>query len=246
MFAGGGGRGPRAWESRLGLGIADMETDELESIPGKGIGVVRSTLEETDRIKNCVIRRGILHVGAVLLALLLTGCMSWYSNVTFSEWRGSPLQSPGSQGGMVRQAYGVDIWTFGEPERPFELIGVLEYRFQVYPATVGYVGKIPDQAAKIARKHGADAIVVLSEENTILGTSTLGSVFSSVSGNYSGSTLGVVSNPGIVNLQSSGNFNAVGSGFSASSTSINREIVTRFAVLKYLPRDSNPQIPQGD
>ena len=155
-----------------------------------------------------------------------------YSKVTYSEWRGDPVKSLGSKGGTAYTVDGVDIWTSGEPNRPCVLTGMLEHRFQVYPLTATWVGKIPNHAAKIAKKHGADAILKVGEQDNILGTSTFGSAFSSASGNYSGNTTGFAQS-GYVNLQHSGTANAFGTGTMASSTYVNKEIVSRFALLRY-------------
>jgi len=54
-------------------------------------------------------------------AMMLPGCAR-YTQTSFSEYRG-PSEFAG-RGGTVKTVDGIDVWTSGQPDRRFRVLGV--------------------------------------------------------------------------------------------------------------------------
>jgi hypothetical protein len=76
-------------------------------------------------------------------ALLLSGCMS----ADFTPWVGEQKDWPCATGGLATQQDGIDFWTT-LPGKPYEVVG-----------TVHVTRPNKGELAKVAREHGANAVV---------------------------------------------------------------------------------------
>jgi len=97
--------------------------------------------------------------GAMALALLV-GCYT----TTFTP-ASRPRQYTGD-GGTAHQINGVEIWTFGAPDRPFEIIGWLED--QRHTGLISRQTFEPDVAAA-AKKAGGDGVILQHSDTQLRG-----------------------------------------------------------------------------
>jgi hypothetical protein len=105
-----------------------------------------------------------------MLLALLAGC-ALYTPTQFTEWRG-PAEFKGA-GGTVRNIDGVDVWTFGEPDRRFKLLGLIEQDYYDNNSVMSFLaGATKDsRIIKAAKEQGGDAIIILRRDSRLLGYS---------------------------------------------------------------------------
>jgi hypothetical protein len=87
---------------------------------------------------------------------MLSGCAT-PPKTTWLDWRGG-VPSITGKGGVVRQVEGIEYWTYGEPDRPFKVLGIME---QAFKKTSYHTDVHEADFVKCAHEHGADAVVVL-------------------------------------------------------------------------------------
>lgn len=173
----------------------------------------------------------------------LIGCVSMYSEATFSEWRGELIEGTGT-GGTVRNINGIDVWKTGEPNRKCRLIGVLENHFSLNMWSYEHMHKekIDNYLAKHARKNGGDAIIYFEpSQSTFLGVQGLGSSFGAMRSNTTASANGSASAvsagrfaSAVGSASGSSQTTAFSSGTSMSSAYQHSDVYTRVLVVKYL------------
>jgi hypothetical protein len=160
-------------------------------------------------------KRDLLISLAFLLPLL--GCTS----TQFSEYRGPDVFE--GKGGALKTVDGIDIWTLGEPNRKFKVLGFINQdmiRDDGNALALKMNNSISEsRLVREAKKRGADAIVLLWTSSKVVGA-TGGSSFG---GNYYGNQYG---------NQYGGTYN----GQSSSWSSVNNKTTTRVAVVKYLEK----------
>lgn len=95
---------------------------------------------------------------ALALALSL-GCSTTFTPAS------RPHQYTGD-GGTAHQVHGVEIWTFGAPDRPFEIIGWLEDQRRT-----GLISRqtFEPDIADAAKKAGADGVILLDSNTRLRG-----------------------------------------------------------------------------
>ncbi len=118
-----------------------------------------------------------------IVAFFISGC-AVYNQTTFSDFHG-PSEFVG-RGGIVKNVKGIDIWTNGEPNRKFKILGIIEHSHQSTKSVVSYVAGMVGESELIAsaKEHGGDAIIMLSENSTITGYKTRIDATGQTSGNY--------------------------------------------------------------
>ncbi len=174
-----------------------------------------------------------LVVALVLGAMMLSGC-ALYTQTSFSEYRG-PSEFVGG-GGTVKTVDGIDVWTSGEPDRRYRILGIIEQSHSndhwllgtglANNVTALIAGATKDSAIiATAKKYGGDAIIFLGSDSVITGYTTRGRAWGQSTGAYSGNYGG-----GAYGGTYSGNSFAYG----AARTRVNTETATRVAVIKYL------------
>jgi hypothetical protein len=84
------------------------------------------------------------------LVLLTTAC----STTTFTEYRGQGIVE--GKGGSVRKVGGIEFWADGEPDRKYQVIGVIDDSRG--DSLMG--GDAAKEIAKVAQEHGGDAVVL--------------------------------------------------------------------------------------
>lgn len=138
-------------------------------------------------------------------ALFLAGCSTQYK-----EWRGGGVQR--GAGGAVEQIAGVDVWSMGRPNRPYQVIGIIE------DSRLGAVVPMANRAGAVAReakRSGGDIVIILRERKEYVGTYNTMNAHSSLNAttNFSATTdlygrtaytRGIANNSGSVSTFGSG------------------------------------------
>ena len=111
-------------------------------------------------------------------AALLCGCASTHknkdkTNVKFTDLHSSKIY-PG-KGGEQTVVDGMDFWLSGEPDRKYQILGLLDFRQGKRGHGHGHVSDMfsdPEtEIAEAAKKNGGDAIVVVQVDQ---GTTDMG------------------------------------------------------------------------
>jgi hypothetical protein len=96
----------------------------------------------------------------ILTAMVATSC----SSTKFTENRGEDVGE--GKGGTVRVVNGIEFWENGEPNRKFKILGAVDdSRGEGWIPRSGRDGAI----AKVAKEHGADAVVLVGESREFHG-----------------------------------------------------------------------------
>ena len=105
------------------------------------------------------------------VSLLMTSC----ATTTFKPWSNNSVYQ--GTGGSVRNVDGIDIWEHGAPDRPYQIIGIIDSgtpitggAFLLYNlATMDY------NIIATAKEHGADGIIIIENTQKPVGQSSSGS-----------------------------------------------------------------------
>lgn len=165
-----------------------------------------------------------LVVALVLGAMMLSGC-ALYTQTSFSEFRG-PSEFAG-RGGTVKSVDGIDVWTSGEPDRRFRVLGVIDQSHYNNRSIMALIAGATKESTliTIAKKHGGDAIILLGSDSVVTGSTTrgwaAGQSSGAYSGNYSRNTYG-------------GTYSGNAFAYGTARTRAITETDTRVAVIKYL------------
>ena len=99
------------------------------------------------------------------VSMFAAGC-----STTFTEYRGQSIVE--GKGGTVRKVDGIDFWENGDPDRKYQILGVIDDSRGDSIFVPGKDGAI----AKVAREHGGDAVVLLRSERELGAIDNDGSV----------------------------------------------------------------------
>ena len=153
------------------------------------------------------------------LAMLVGGAA--YNQTSFSQYQG-PSEFTG-RGGTVKNVDGIDIWTSGEPNRRFQIVGVIDQSHYNNNSVMSFVAGMSKDSELIAtaKKQGGDAIIFIGSDSVVTGYKT--------SGWASGQSTGTVSGyPG------GAAYSGQSSAYGTARTDANTRSSTRVAVIKYL------------
>jgi predicted small secreted protein len=95
-----------------------------------------------------------------LAAILVTSC------TTFTPYRGNGIVE--GQGGTIRVVKGIDFWENGEPNRKYRILGVIDDSRRE-GLIFGLVLPKDGAIAKVARKHGGDAVIFSDSSRELRG-----------------------------------------------------------------------------
>lgn len=99
----------------------------------------------------------------LILPIIAVMCIS--CSTQFQAWEGRNAIKEG-QGGVRKIVDGMDIWTFGEPPRRFQVLGIIQ---DERPGGVLPMAQMNSDIVKKARQNGGDAVIVASSESQITG-----------------------------------------------------------------------------
>ena len=120
----------------------------------------------------------LLHRLALLLfvALLSVGCAS----TEFQAWEGRNSVVEGS-GGTKTVVDGMDVWTFGDPPRRFQVLGIIQ---DERPGGRIPMAQLRHDIVQKARENGGNAVIFVSSQSQLAGYYTAGSASAYGYGNY--------------------------------------------------------------
>jgi hypothetical protein len=106
---------------------------------------------------------------AALLALTvaLSGC----TNTDFQSWEGRNSVVEG-RGGTKKVVDGMDIWTFGDPPRRFQVLGIIQ---DERPGGMIPMAQLKHDIVQKARQNGGDAVIFVSSASQLAGYYTASS-----------------------------------------------------------------------
>jgi len=141
----------------------------------------------------------------LLLFLPLVGCRT-----EFKEWRGGGVQR--GSGGACAVVDGVEMWSYGAPNRPYRVIGVLE---DSRPGGIIPMARRDGNIAAEAKERGADGVIIIGSQKENVGTMHQMQAQGFSSGALTGNTR-YMGNGNFSHYGSyAGTTNTYGSGFSA-------------------------------
>lgn len=106
---------------------------------------------------------------AALLAITvaLSGCTS----TDFQSWEGRNSVVEG-RGGTKKVVDGMDIWTFGDPPRRFQVLGIIQ---DERPGGMIPMAQLKHDIVQKARQNGGDAVIFVSSASQLAGYYTASS-----------------------------------------------------------------------
>jgi len=134
------------------------------------------------------IDRSPLRLGFLLVTLALAA-LSGCATSDFHQYTGAQQNWPTASGAFVTTKYDVPAY-YGPPDRPYIVLGSLD------ATTVRGIGQdessAVQDAARVAKKMGANAVIVMGSGREQVGTSSFGTVstHSSETGSFYGAALG--------------------------------------------------------
>jgi hypothetical protein len=103
----------------------------------------------------------------VALAFALASC----TNTDFQSWEGRNSIVEG-RGGTKKVVDGMDIWTFGDPPRRFQVLGIIQ---DERPGGLIPMAQLKHDIVQKARQYGGDAVIFASSQSQLAGYYTAGS-----------------------------------------------------------------------
>ena len=123
------------------------------------------------------------NVKLLFILALISIIMSCMSTTSFQKWNG-PNEFCGNGGSYVTEN-GIDIYTTGDPDKKFLILGVVSHNILASGEYIALFGdsRIYSALAKEAKKQGGDAVIILNSKSNIISParSDCGSVASSKS-----------------------------------------------------------------
>lgn len=118
----------------------------------------------------------------------LIGC-AVYSQNTFSQWSG-PNQFQGT-GGSKKILEGIDVWTTGLPDQPFQILGTISQSSVQDGSLVSTLATLDSEAslARDAKKQGGDGIIFITSDTKLIGYNASINAGSYYGGSYGGAPL---------------------------------------------------------
>lgn len=120
----------------------------------------RSMLRKYRPMKHTII--------AIATLVMLVGCAA-YNQTSFSHYQGQSEYT--GRGGTVKNVDGIDIWTSGEPNRRFQIVGVIDQSHYNNNSVMSFVAGMSKDSELIAtaKKQGGDAIIFIGSDSVVTG-----------------------------------------------------------------------------
>lgn len=111
----------------------------------------------------------------LLACLIVTGC----ATATFKPWSNEEVYQ--GKGGSVQTVEGIDVWEYGEPDRPYRIIGIIQCDVPITGGHLVFASMLTMDRTVIdaAKQQEADGIVPLKNVQKYMGDTPYGrSMFS--------------------------------------------------------------------
>ena len=115
----------------------------------------------------------------LLLLVVAAACVSC-ANTEFQSWEGRNSVVEG-RGGTRKVVDGMDVWTYGDPPRRFQVLGIIQDNRPGGPIPMAQMTH--DIVAK-ARQSGGDAVILALSQSQLAGYYTSGSATAYGYGNF--------------------------------------------------------------
>src|SRR5215471_11646826 len=102
------------------------------------------------------------------------------ANTEFQTWEGRNSVVEG-RGGTRTVVDGVDVWTYGDPPRRFQVLGIIEDN---RPSGIIPMAQMKHDIVAKARQSGGDAVIVVSSQSQLAGYYISGSATAYGYGNF--------------------------------------------------------------
>ena len=115
------------------------------------------------------------HIGKavlVIMTILASGCATIIgTETTFTPWRGEQLYK--GTGGAVEVFDGIEFWTTGEPERPYEIVGIISQRKSDDSLDNMLFGEFNrKQVTELVKANNGDGVVTVKSQRFVSGYTT--------------------------------------------------------------------------
>lgn len=148
-------------------------------------------------------------IPALILSVWCAGCAS----TKYKTWQGGGVRT--GPGGACESVEGVEVWSYGSPNRPHEITGLIEDERPAGPIPMAMRMKTVARKAKAA---GADGVIVIGDGKEYVGSVNTMNAFSTLNASTTG-TANTQFYPGQAhtnyNGRTSGTMNTFGTGISA-------------------------------
>lgn len=141
-------------------------------------------------------------ITAAVLCLMVVSCKTDYT-----EWRGGGVQR--GSGGACKVVEGVEVWTYGSPNKPYRIIGVIE---DSRPGAILPMARRDSNVASEAKERGGDGVIMIGSQKEQTGTFNTMNAQTYTTGTLTGGTTYL--GPGLTryNGQYQGTSNTFGAG----------------------------------
>lgn len=157
-----------------------------------------------DSIANVFSAMTTRHIPILFIVFCLSGCAS----TRFKSWQGGGVQV--GSGGACEQIAGVDVWSFGKPNRPYRVIGIIE---DTRPGGIIPMARRASVVAHEAKRNGGDGIIIIDESKEYRGS--INTMNTSSVTNYNSSMTGIRTG-NLVTLNGYGTATTTGTGTGVS------------------------------
>ena len=108
----------------------------------------------------------------IAIAILASGCATIIGTETsFTPWRGEQLYK--GNGGAVEEVDGVEFWKFGEPERPYKVIGLIAQKKSDDTLDKMLFDEFNiKQVIELVKENNGDGVVTVKSERFVSGYTT--------------------------------------------------------------------------
>lgn len=170
-----------------------------------------------------LIRAIVVGIGA---GLLLSSC-ALYNQTAYTAYP-APLEITG-QGGTMKVVDGIEVWTAGEPNRRFKVLGIISQSHYDNGGALSVLAGATKGSELIntAKKYDGDGIIFVGTNSVIVGHTTREFPAEPATGVYLGYYGGVTY---------TGDVSEKAAAANAADTHTDIETTTRMAVIKYLDR----------
>lgn len=108
------------------------------------------------------------------VALFCVGC----TTTEFQSWEGRNNIVKG-HGGTRKIIDGIDVWTYGDPPRHFQILGIIQ---DERPSGLIPIARLKHDIARKARQRDGDAVILVSSESQLRGYYTSGVINTQIYG----------------------------------------------------------------
>lgn len=108
----------------------------------------------------------------VFFGLALLSTCALYTSTNFSRFQGSSEYI--GNGGTAKTVNGIDVWTYGEPNRRFRVLGIIDQSYHNNRSIMARIAgaSLESDLVACAKEHGGDAIIYIGSDTVIDGFKT--------------------------------------------------------------------------